>query len=415
MHSYSYSFLPQQQIDNNSTDACGISSISLSKTIFTCDDVGANTVTLTATDNNGNQAICTAKVTVTGDDLDTDGTPNVCDSDDDGDGLKDVVDPCPLLDDKEPPIAKCKDHVVSLDANGNGAISPGNIDNGSTDNCGIPSVSLSQSKFGCGFVGRTNSVVLTVTDVHSNENNCTASVMVEDNIPPNAKCRNITVSLDSKGSGSVAANVIASGTSDNCELQSVKPSKTKFGCTDVGSEEVFVTATDIHSNSASCSAIVTVEDAIAPVAICRDVYVQLDDKGAASIAAAQINNGSSDACGIASLALDVDTFTYADVGDNTITLTVTDGNGNIDTCTATVFVADVPSSSPSNLPSASPSLDPSTEPSRMPSQTPSLSPSGNPSSVSIECLRVIALILVHVDEFLISLFFLLPLSLLSQT
>ena len=382
--------------------------------MFTCDEVGANAVTLTVTDNYGNQATCTATVTVTGDDLDKDGRPNVCDSDDDGDGLKDIDDPCPLLDDKEPPVASCKDHIVSLDASGNGALSPGNIDNGSTDNCGIPSISLSQSDFGCDDVGGNNTVGLTVTDVHSNVASCTASVIVEDNIPPNAKCSNITVSLDSKGSGSVAANVIASGTSDNCELQSVKPSKSIFGCADVGSEAITVTAFDIHDNSASCVAIVTVEDTIAPVAICRDVYVQLDDNGAASIAAAQINNGSSDACGIAKMALDVDAFTYADVGDNTITLTVMDSNGNIDTCTATVFVADVPSSSPSNLPSASPSLDPSTEPSRMPSQTPSLLPSGNPSRVSIECLRVIALILVHVDEFLISLFFLLPLSLLSQ-
>ena len=82
----------------------------------------------------------------------------------------------------------------------------------------------------------------------------------------------------------------------------------------------------------------------------------------------QVDNGSSDACGVASLNLD--TFSCSEAGDNIIALTATDTQGNVDTCTATVFVADVPSSSPSLLPSTSPS------------ERPSLSPSESPSDVS---------------------------------
>jgi hypothetical protein len=53
-----------QAVDNGSDDACGIASTSLSQTNFGCAEVGANTVTLTATDNNGNTATCSATVTV---------------------------------------------------------------------------------------------------------------------------------------------------------------------------------------------------------------------------------------------------------------------------------------------------------------------------------------------------------------
>ncbi|MFN8236932.1 MAG: HYR domain-containing protein [Chitinophagales bacterium] len=53
-------------VDNNSSDACGIASLSLSKSTFNCSNIGANIVTLTVTDNNGNSSTCNATVTVVG-------------------------------------------------------------------------------------------------------------------------------------------------------------------------------------------------------------------------------------------------------------------------------------------------------------------------------------------------------------
>jgi hypothetical protein len=53
-------------INNGSSDNCGIASMLLSKTNFDCSNLGANTVTLTVIDNNNNQSTCTSTVTVTG-------------------------------------------------------------------------------------------------------------------------------------------------------------------------------------------------------------------------------------------------------------------------------------------------------------------------------------------------------------
>jgi hypothetical protein len=60
--------LTAADIDNGSWDNCGIdsASLTLSQTVFTCADIGENTVTLTALDQHGNENSATAIVTVTG-------------------------------------------------------------------------------------------------------------------------------------------------------------------------------------------------------------------------------------------------------------------------------------------------------------------------------------------------------------
>jgi gliding motility-associated-like protein len=79
-------------VDNGTTDNCGIASMILSQYTFDCSSIGDNNITVTVTDNNGNVATTTITVTVvtSGTDTDNDGTLNACDSDDDGDGIDDT-------------------------------------------------------------------------------------------------------------------------------------------------------------------------------------------------------------------------------------------------------------------------------------------------------------------------------------
>ncbi|MEZ5001691.1 MAG: hypothetical protein R2730_01535 [Chitinophagales bacterium] len=211
------------------------------------------------------------------------------------------------------------------------------MDNGSNDACGIQSLALSQTAFVCSEVGG-NTVTLTVTDVNNNVTTCTATVTVEDNVAPVATCQDVTVQLDASGNGSTTAAAVDNGSNDACGIQSLALSQTDFLCSEVGGNTVTLTVTDNNNNVSTCTATVTVEDNVAPSAVCKDISVTLDSTGNWTIIPSDVNGGSSDACGIASFVLDNSGFTCSDIGANTVTLTVTDNNSNVSSCTATVTV-----------------------------------------------------------------------------
>tara|TARA_R100000306_G_scaffold5273_2_gene7698 strand:+ start:10105 stop:12024 length:1920 start_codon:yes stop_codon:yes gene_type:complete len=77
-----------------------------------------------------------------------------------------------------------------------------------------------------------------------------------------------------------------------------------------------------------------------PVAVCQNTSVSLDSNGEVIVDPNLLNGGSSDDSGSFTLSLSENTFTCSDIGENTVTLTVTDPSGNTDTCTATVTVQD---------------------------------------------------------------------------
>jgi hypothetical protein len=294
-------------INDGSVDACGIASMTLSQYNFDCTMVGANTITLTVTDVNGNSSSCNAVVTVS---------------------------------DQIAPVAVCKNITVQLNNLGAASITAADINDGSTDACGIASMTLSQYNFDCTMVG-SNTVTLTVTDVNGNSSNCSAIVTVSDLVAPVAVCKNITVQLNNLGTASITAADINDGSTDACGIASMTLSQYNFDCTMIGANTVTLTVTDVNGNSSSCNAVVTVSDLIAPVAVCKNIAVQLNNLGAASITAADINDGSTDACGIASMTLSQYNFDCTMIGANTVTLTVTDVNGNSSTCSAVVTVSDL--------------------------------------------------------------------------
>jgi hypothetical protein len=114
-----------------------------------------------------------------------------------------------------------------------------------------------------------------------------------------------------------------------------------FDCSNIGANTVRLFVLDVSGNAASATAIVTVEDNTAPTVITKSIIIQLDANGTASITAADVNDGSSDNCSIASYALDKTLFDCSNLeDDNIVTLTVTDVHGNTASATATVNVED---------------------------------------------------------------------------
>ncbi|MBC8053350.1 MAG: VCBS repeat-containing protein [Sphingobacteriaceae bacterium] len=211
------------QINNNSTDNCGIASYSLNKSSFDCSNVGANIVELTVTDIHGNVASAQATVTV---------------------------------QDNIAPIVATQNVTVQLDANGQGAITESQINNGSSDNCSIASYSLDKKSFDCSNVG-VNTVTLTVTDVNGNSSSATATVTVEDNVAPIALTQNISVTLVN-GSATITAASVDNNSNDACGIQSLSIDKSAFDCSNLGNNTVILTVTDKNGNVSSASAVVNV-------------------------------------------------------------------------------------------------------------------------------------------------------------
>lgn len=294
------------QINNGSTDNCGVTGFSLDTTSFNCSNLGTNTVNLTVTDSSGNANTASATVTV--------------------------------LDETNPTVVT-QAITVQLDTNGEASISSSDIDNGSTDNCTIASSTLDISAFTCDDLGE-NTVTLTVTDQSGNSETGTAIVTVQDNVNPTVVTQNITVQLDASGSATITASQIENGSTDNCSITNSSLDISSFDCDDLGANTVTLSVTDQSGNTGTGTATVTILDNINPVAQAMDITVELDLTGNATITADDVDNNSTDNCNIASMDINIDSFTCDDIGANTVTLTVEDASGNSNTASAIVTVQD---------------------------------------------------------------------------
>jgi hypothetical protein len=316
--------VPQAQInalavtteaDNCATNPRGPFTVggSSNRTFF-CSQVGsAVPLTLTIDDYNGNSDRCEVMVM--------------------------VVDPtAPVLVCTEEPV------IVELDDDGNLAAGDNTVWDDelqkyllandaalisiTDDNCGLTYLSgpftmggPDARMFDCSDVSPEEPIMRTL--VYNNPNlpgpnkmvvSCDYTVIVEDNIDPVPTCPiSPTVNNDAGDCGAVVFFDFSSN--DNCpgETASAVPGNGSFFA--VGTTSVTVTATDASGNTGTCSFSVTVNDTEDPTALCQDVTVQLNASGNGSTTADAVDNGSSDNCGIKSLALDITDFTCDDVGE----------------------------------------------------------------------------------------------------
>jgi gliding motility-associated-like protein len=294
------------QIDNGSTDNCSIATRTLNQTAFNCNNVGANTVTLTVTDVSGNIRTGNATVTVV-------------------DSIK--------------PTVVTQNITVNLNASGQASITAAQINNGSSDNCGIASVTLNQTAFTCANTG-ANTVTLTVIDVNGNVKTKTATVTVVDNILPTVVTQNVIRYLNASGQATVTANDINNGSTDNCGIGTVALSQTAFTCAHVGVNTVTLSVTDTKGNTATGQATVTIIDNTPPTAIAQNINAYLNAGGAVTVTPSQVGGNSTDNCSIATMTLNNTTFNCNNLGANPVILTVVDPFNNVSTANAVITVVD---------------------------------------------------------------------------
>ena len=368
--------LSPNQVDSGSYDNCSQNlQKSLSQTEFSCSDVGENIVTLTIADESGNTSSAQTVITIEDSSEPTFisqlYTLQYCSTNNIVLPNPDVIDNCSIesIVNNAPTVFSIGNTEVTwtiTDINGNvsTAVQVVSISDGSDDNeppqitppsnvtystnngcfaegiyLGLPVVSDNCSVMSIENnapdqfeVGETI-VTWTATDINGNISTTEQTVMINDIIAPNFYVSNLNYTTNNNCFAEVTLETPI--VTDNCTIESITndaPALFPIGIT-----IVTWTATDVSGNVNIQEQIINVNDQTVPNVFCQDISVTLSD-GIAIISAEDIDLDSFDDCSIIDLELSQTQFNESHIGENIITMTATDEEGNVNYCNAVVNV-----------------------------------------------------------------------------
>ena len=238
-----------------------------------------------------------------------------------------------VVDTTAPVIALTGDNPITIEV-GDSFTDPGAT---ATDNYDS---AVTVTTTGSVDVNTVGSYTITYSAEDSSGNTATTAtrtVNVVDTTAPNVVCQNISIELSSNEAVSISADDINNGSNDYSGISEVSIDQSTFDCSNLGDNQVVLSVTDNYGNIGQCTGIVTVIDVVDPVIACNNITITLENMFA-EISIEDIDNGSSDNCGISDIQISQTQFTDEHVGENTISLTVTDNYGNISSCDAIVTV-----------------------------------------------------------------------------
>ncbi|MEQ9006418.1 MAG: LamG domain-containing protein, partial [Ekhidna sp.] len=216
-----------EDVDDGSADSCGDPVVlSLDVSSFTCDELGDNTVVLTAEDTEGNSNSASATVTV------------------------------------KPTILFAATDLY-LDETGNVTIAIDDIDKTGSSICSAITYTLDQLTFDCTETG-FHDVGITATYGSGLTHTSSISINVYDSLGPVITAQNLSVQLDqATGVAEITTAMIDNGTIDNCSSSlDLSLSQTVFTCSDLGENTIIFSAEDEHGNVAYSEVIITVTSII---------------------------------------------------------------------------------------------------------------------------------------------------------
>lgn len=261
--------------------------------------------------------------------------------------------------DTTPPAITCPTNVTVN--NDTGVCEATNVTLGTatvTDNCNM---SITPTHNGSEpYALGTTTVTWTADDGNGQTATCIQTVTVVDDEDPIASCTDITINLVDQNTYNLSqANIDAIGanSTDNCSTPTytITAGQTAYDCTDVGTHQVTLTATDGAGLTHMCTATVTIAD---PNTVCCDIAITSvtptdevcpgADDGQIVIAAtcttctsieyalAEVNSGAYQASG-----------TFTDLPDGTYTVNVRDaGDNGCDDASSGVVAAGVDTEDP---------------------------------------------------------------------
>ena len=204
-------------------------------------------------------------------------------------------------------------------------------DHGNTSGTATP---LAQNAAGNAAATANGGVIETRADVDVFSISINGGGSASITVNPNPDYPDLDVVLTLRNSGGTAVG-FADPATDNASLFLTLSAGTYYLSVDGGRGNL---GADSDYGSLGTYSIAVTQCAVQAVA--QNVSVTLGANGQASVSAAQVDNGSTASCGIVSRQVSPSSFTCANIGPNTVTLTVRDGSGNVSTATATVTVSD---------------------------------------------------------------------------
>jgi gliding motility-associated-like protein len=300
-------------------------------------NLGTTTVTWTVTDGSGNTSVCTFDI---------------------------------IVEDTQDPIISSCGVIGSLTVVSDAGVCTYTntglgLDVVATDNCTTTTVAyeLTGATTGTGttlngvaFNLGTTTVTWTVTDGSGNTSVCTFDIIVEDTQDPIISSCGVIGSLTVVSDAGVCTytntglgwDVVAT---DNCTTITVAyvltGATTGTGTTlngvafNLGTTTVTWTVTDGSGNTSVCSYQIIVEDDELPVIVgCPTPITAVTDLGECGAVVSWIAPTFTDNCVGASMTSTHNSGDFFPVGSTTVTYTVTDGSGNIATCSFDITVTD---------------------------------------------------------------------------
>ncbi len=314
-----FDFCPQNITAFNDTDSCGalvswltplgsdncaIHTLTGSNTSGEYFTVGMHTVNYTATDADGNSAVCSFEIEV--------------------------------IDNTLPVFVSFPSNSTSATQSGTCSTQVSWISPTVSDNCGIFTLTSTHAA-GSVFPLGNSTVTYTVTDIHGNSKDSSFTITVVDMEAPVLSCpANTTASCEQS---LLPAQTGESAAIDNCDNNPL----ITFADVTVGgpcSGNYIInrtwTATDNSMNSMSCLQVITITDTIPPVIACAgDTTVSANNSGCSANVTLSLPL-VSDNCGIPTISNNAP-MTFP-IGVTLVTWTVTDACGNNSTCEQFVTV-----------------------------------------------------------------------------
>jgi gliding motility-associated-like protein len=300
-------------LDSSSSDNCAIKALSIDKNSFTCSDTGFQKIVLTATDSTNNT---------------------------------DTVHVYVIVKDVTKPIANPK-WLSKVYVGGAGSVTFTGLDadSASFDECGIAKITVWRNAFSCADAGDTFQGNFEVRDIAGNVSSKTISVAVFDTIAPTLTVKNYTSYLNANGKDTIHFDSVFVSLTDNCTpdtayFDAVNDTIIPVDCSKVGNNAIKIWGKDKSGNLTYKIVNVLVKDTLTPDSLkVKDQFVYLDSTGAFTLSKDSVVLYASDPCSIKDTTMKT-VFNCADLGIDTVTVTISDYSGNTLSKNIKVFVID---------------------------------------------------------------------------